>query len=215
MSDRYIYNSKKLVLVFISLCAITMLQLGYLIWIITNVQNDNFKLKIICIVYRMWSQRSTDKSPQLSFIGNTNVYPIIFEVNLMISDLKKNWQGLPQGKAFWGQGREPRTSLPQMASPPGRGTLSKLLSNATVKLLQKDWGEHYSRPSMVSPIPSKLQSHMQCSLEGYPHPITGMFPLMKIYHNCQKLSASYHNRGRSLKWKLKYVKKYDKVGIWP
>ena len=46
MSDRYIYNSKKLVLVFISLCAITMLQLAYFIRIITNVQNDNFKLKL-------------------------------------------------------------------------------------------------------------------------------------------------------------------------
>ena len=33
------------------------------------------------------------------------------------------------------------------------------------RLLQKDWGEHYSRPSMASPIPSKLQSLMQCSLE--------------------------------------------------
>ena len=132
-------------------------------------------------------------------LGNTNVYPIIFEVNLMMSDLKK--------KIGQGQGREPRTPLPPMASPPGRGTLSKLLSNATVKLLQRDWGEHYSRPSVVSPIPSKLQSHMQCSLEGYPHPIAGMSPQIKIYHNCQKLSASYHNPGRSLKWKLKYVKK--------
>ena len=141
-------------------------------------------------------------------LGNTNVYPIIFEVNLMISDLKKKiGKGSHRVKLSWGQGREPRTSLPPMASPPSRGTLSKLLSNATVKLLQKDWGEHYSRPSMVSPIPSKLQSHMQCSLEGYPHPITGMSPQMKIYHNCQKLSASYHNPGRSLKWKLKYVKK--------
>ena len=208
MSDRYIYNSKKLVLVFISLCAITMLQLGYFIWIITNVQNDNFKLKIICIVYRMWSQRSTDKSPQLSFIGE---YKCVSNYIWSKSDdqwsEKKIDKGSHRVKLFWGQGREPRTPLPPMASPSGRGTLSKLLSNATVKLLQKDWGEHYSRPSMVSPIPSKLQSYMQCSLEGYPHPITGMSPQMKIYHNCQKLSASYHNPGRSLKWKFKYVKK--------
>ena len=31
------------------------------------------------------------------------------------------------------------------------------------RLLQEVWGEHYSRPSMVSPIHPKLQSHMQCS----------------------------------------------------
>ena len=97
-------------------------------------------------------------------LGNTNVYP-----NYIWSKSDDQWsekkidKGSQRVKLFWGQGREPRTPLPPMASPPGRGTLSKLLSNATVKLLQKDWGEHYSRPSMVSPIPSKLQSHMQCS----------------------------------------------------
>ena len=57
----------------------------------------------------------------------------------MISDLKKKIdKGSRRVKLFWGQGREPRTPLPPMASPPSRGTLSKLLSNATVKLLQKD-----------------------------------------------------------------------------
>ena len=135
---RYIYNSKKLVLVFISLCAITMLQLGYFIWIITNVQNDNFKLKIICIVYRMWSQRSTDKSPQLSFIGE---YKCVSNYIWSKSDdqwsEKKIDKGSRRVKLFWGHGREPRTPLPPMASPPGRGTLSKLLSNATVKTVAK------------------------------------------------------------------------------
>ena len=45
-------------------------------------------------------------------LGNTNVHPIIFEVNLIISDLKKNWQELPQGKAFLGAGKGTQDTPP-------------------------------------------------------------------------------------------------------
>ena len=46
--------------------------------------------------------------------------------------------------------------------PPGSTTWQRVtlqgnsLMQQFKKLLQKDWGEHYSRPSMASPIPSKL-----------------------------------------------------------
>ena len=96
-----------------------MLQLGYFIWIITNVQNDNFKLKIICIVYRMWSQRSTDKSPQLSFIGE---YKCVSNYIWSKSDDQWSEKKIDKGshgvKLSWRQGREPRTSLPQWLHHP-------------------------------------------------------------------------------------------------
>ena len=64
-----------------------------------------------------------------------------------------------------------RTPLPPMVQPLSRGSLSRLLSNATVKTIVEGL-----RRALVSPIPSKLQSHMLCSLEGYHHSITGMSP---------------------------------------
>ena len=105
------------------------------------------------------------------FLGLVSAMSVIWNIvnQLSFHNAKKNWQGLPQGKTYYGgiyKLKNPGHPSPQIVPPTSRGSLSRLLSNAIVRLLQKDWGEHYSRPSMASQIPSKLQSHMQCSLEG-------------------------------------------------
>ena len=65
-------------------------------------------------------------------LGNTNVYPIIFEVNVMISDLKKkNWQGLPQGKAFLGAGKGTQDT------PPPNGFTTRQRHSPSYSLMQQ------------------------------------------------------------------------------
>ena len=44
------------------------------------------------------------------------------------------------------------------------------------KLLQKDWGEHYSRPSMASPIPSKLHPPWSSAWKDYLIPLLRCSP---------------------------------------